>query len=294
MAQHQLLVHCILVGIVASSSSSPPFGSAWFRSKSSDVNLSTTANGTLMWQDPKLFSAIFSYLPKPLSVSKQGDKVNVTMRWRSGGTNECPASCFADGNYCQSVSCLKCASRSVSCLDGTGDFRIALLDTSHAKGNVTGDDWCPAGSEYGNMSKCLKGAPFDDMRGYDWRVFPHLSPKAKKEKGQDNVPQSIYRKSSANLFGKHPRLGEWGGFDTPLDEWTELTLFVKRREANRFEVGMTMNGITYEAYDSIEASDPTIISQIDAIAIGYPNGRHYTYVELGAVTADNGDVKFVI
>ena len=55
-------------------------------------------------------------------------------------------SCFADGAYCQSEECqkTKCQSKSVSCLSGTGDFRIALLDTSHTAGNVSADNWCPA------------------------------------------------------------------------------------------------------------------------------------------------------
>ena len=31
-------------------------------------------------------------------------------------------------------------------------------------------------------------------------------------------------------------------------------------------------------------TDPTLIKQIDSVAIGYPNGRHYTYVDLAEVT----------
>ena len=61
---------------------------------------------------------------------------------------------------------------------GTGDFRIALLDTSEASGKVPGDNWCPAGRAYGDMTKCVDGEPFTAMRGYDFRIFPHLTPKA--------------------------------------------------------------------------------------------------------------------
>ena len=94
----------------------------------------------------------------------------------------------------------------VSCLAGTGDFRIALLDSSNATGAVTADNWCPAGVGYKDMTKCITKAPFDYMKGYDFRIFPHLTTKARHEPGQ--VPNSMYRKSSSNLFGKHPRLGE--------------------------------------------------------------------------------------
>lgn len=131
------------------------------------------------------------------------------------------------------------------------------------------------------MTKCVESAPFDLMRGYDFRIFPHLTAHAKHEPGQ--VPCSIYRKSSPNLFGKSPRLGEWGCFGTPLGEWTTLSLVVERTGASEFKTSMEMNGVKYEARDAVHPSDPTAISRVDAVAIGYPNGRHYTYVDLGAV-----------
>ena len=130
---------------------------------------------------------------------------------------------------------------------------------------------------------------------------------AKHEPGQ--VPCSIYRKSSSNLFGKSPRLGEWGCFGTPLGEWTTLSLVIERKTSKEFRTEMTMNGVKRsvqtlrvelfqmtsqnqvlwpifvrrEARDKLKDSkDPTIVSQVDAIAIGYPNGRHYDYIELAA------------
>jgi len=204
------------------------------------------------------------------------------MKWRSDGMNECPASCFAEKNYCQSSACqkLKCTSKSVSCLGGTGDFRIALLDTSNASGHLQGSNWCPQGVGYKDMTHCLTQQPFVNMRGYDFRIFPHLTKDAKHEPGQ--VPCSIYRKTSPNLFGKHPRLGEWGCFGAPLGEWTTLQLSVERRSSDRVVVKMTMNGVTYEAEDHVKADDPSSPQAIDAIAIGYPNGRGYAYVELAA------------
>ena len=153
--------------------------------------------------------------------------------------------------------------------------------SSHSSEVVTSDNWCGAGVEYKDMTKCVSTDPFAKMRGYDFRIFPHLSQEAKHEPGQ--VPCSIYRKSSPNLFGKSPRLGEWGCFGTPLGEWTTLSLVVKREKKDEMKLSMTMNGVTREARDKIKDSDTTAIKQVNAIAIGYPNGRHYTYVEL----ADN-------
>ncbi len=147
---------------------------------------------------------------------------------------------------------------------------------------VKADNWCPAGVEYKDMTKCVSADPFTNMRGYDFRIFPHLNEYAKHEPGQ--VPCSIYRKSSPNLFGKSPRLGEWGCFGTPLGKWTTLSLVVKRESEDEMKLSMTMNGVTREAKDTIKSSDKTAIKQVNAIAIGYPNGRHYTYVDLADIS----------
>lgn len=174
----------------------------------------------------------------------------------------------------------------MNCLAGTGDFRIALLDTSEARGQPLADDnWCPAGVGYGDTTKCITGSPFNEMRGYDFRIFPHLTKDAKHEPGQ--VPCSIYRKTSSNVFGKSPRLGEWGCFGTPLGEFTTLSLIVERKSSKELKVEMTMNGLTRTAIDKVKSTDKTVPKQIDAIAIGYPNGRHYSYVELGSTASSD-------
>lgn len=51
-----------------------------------------------------------------------------------------------------------------------------------------------------------------------------------------------------------------------------------------FTNSMKMNGIKYEAKDQIDPTDPTAISRVDAIAIGYPNGRDYGYVDMASIT----------
>ena len=40
-----------------------------------------------------------------------------------------------------------------------------------------------------DATKCVEGAPFGTMRGYDFRIYPHLGADAKHEPGQ--VPCSI-------------------------------------------------------------------------------------------------------
>ena len=261
---------------------SPPFNSTWLRSDAADTKLTVLPNGTLSWDGPKHFTGLFTYLPEALPFENDGAVINITMRWRSNGEESCPKSCYSDGNWCQQESCqkLKCVSHSVSCLGGTGDFRIALLDTSRSDGKTVRDNWCNGTRAYGAMTKCVESEPFAKMQGYDFRIFPHLTKKAKHEPGQ--VPCSIYKKDSDNLFGK-ARLGEWGCFDTPLGRWTVLSLFLKRRDSTRVEIGMTMNGITYETHDTVDPKAKTTIRHVDAIAIGYPNERKYSYVQLSAI-----------
>lgn len=41
----------------------------------------------------------------------------------------------------------------------------------------------------------------------------------------------------------------------------------------------------YEAEDTVDAKAETTIAQVDAVAIGYPNGRMYTYVQLADIGA---------
>lgn len=265
---------------LGSATASPPFNTAWFRSYSKDTTLNAnTNNNSVTWQQPKHFTAVFSYFNQSYSIEKTGDEVNVTFEWQSSGENKCPSSCYADNHWCYAeTSCSDCRGGSVNCLSGTGDFRVTLLDTHDASGEVTGDDWCPGGRDYGTMTKCVEGEPFRNMRGVDFRIFPHLTTKAEHEAGQ--VPCSIYYKDAQNLFGK-ARLGEWGCFSLPLNQPTRFSMYLKRRASTRMEVGMTMNGVSYSTdWDLVSPTDFPTLKQVNAIAIGYPNERRYWYVNM--------------
>ena len=98
----------------------------------------------------KVFAAFglnfFSYLPAALPLKETGAVANITMRWRSNGTNSCPASCYAKGEYCQSKTChTKCVSKSVSCLGGTGrqpgfEYQGQLRGTCRVRGGAAHGD----------------------------------------------------------------------------------------------------------------------------------------------------------
>jgi hypothetical protein len=55
-------------------------------------------------------------------LSEPGDTVVKRFRWRSEGLNACPASSWSGGGFCSHD--WPCAHDSLSCLAGTGDFRI--------------------------------------------------------------------------------------------------------------------------------------------------------------------------
>jgi len=65
-----------------------------------------------------------------------------------------------------------CAKSSVNCIEGTGDFRIAVWDTSAATGKPPSDDFCSNGSGDG-LHACMTqiGSLF---REYQFRTMPHV------------------------------------------------------------------------------------------------------------------------
>lgn len=62
---------------------------------------------------------------------------------------------------------------SVNCLAGTGDFRIFIGGTGRAS-RVTDDGFANT-SSYEEMDRILSQPPFSLYRGWDFRIFPHVS-----------------------------------------------------------------------------------------------------------------------
>lgn len=132
------------------SGAMPPFGSTWLRSDSLLVNLTvlpvssefwTGDTMALRWTQPKKPSVLMTALPVALPTRAAGDAAVVRFRWRSDGDNKCDPSDWADNRTCTCGQKLKetcepdkgtptCARTSVNCIEGTGDFRIAVWDTT--------------------------------------------------------------------------------------------------------------------------------------------------------------------
>ena len=112
----------------ASSTSAVPavFGSSWYSNRI-ETNL-TVMNDTLLWQDMSKPDTILTYLPTPLSLSRNGDTASVRLTWESDGSDDCLPRDWSNHQYCKNKE--PCMHTSIHCLAGTGDFRIGLLDSS--------------------------------------------------------------------------------------------------------------------------------------------------------------------
>eukprot|EP00041_Stephanoeca_diplocostata_P036828 m.1361285 g.1361285 ORF g.1361285 m.1361285 type:complete len:1107 (-) comp24941_c0_seq4:255-3575(-) len=253
-------------------------GARWFKSRS---NMSVSANatdGTVAWMQIEKPDVIVTYLDPPMRITTAS---KLRLRWKSDGLDECDAKSWHHHGYCKNDE--PCMHRSIHCLAGTGDFRIFVGDTAGGE-RVTADNFAPTTS-YSHMDKYLESPPFNGYKGYDFRTFPHVSIDADryvpKMSGSTAVPCSINRKDSSALFGK-ARLKYFGCFEAPTGQWTDLILEISEHDKKGYTLAMTMNNVTRSIVDADMPSElrPKVI---DVIAIQYPNGRNYSYVQLGEV-----------
>eukprot|EP00959_Pyramimonas_sp_CCMP1952_P090730 1899471-Pyramimonas_sp.AAC.1 len=109
--------------------------------------------------------------------SEPGDSVILKFGWLSEGVDECPSSMYHHGKYCQSE--WPCAHRSISCLAGTGDFRIGLFDSKTGKTDKVHRDNFASGKRYGDMIKNLEKYPFryeSSCAIFGWVITPMCHP----------------------------------------------------------------------------------------------------------------------
>jgi hypothetical protein len=141
---------------------SPPFASTWFRSDTTEVNVTYPTDPVhgkvFRWQAPKKPTVVMTYFPTATKLPATGGQFSMKVGWKSSGLNQCDPFDWQDGKTCSCGQDLKekceagkgtpsCARSSVNCIEGTGDFRIALWDTkSNAAPHETKDGFLPKGS----------------------------------------------------------------------------------------------------------------------------------------------------
>ena len=318
-----VLLICTLV--VACQTRMPPFGTTWIRSDADTVNLTVlhdpAVGDILRWTRPRKPTVLLTYLPAALYLHTPGQEATISFRWRSDGANKCDPFDWADNKTCSCGQKIKetcdpgkgtpsCAKTSINCIEGTGDFRVALWDTSASpinadatsRGNslakVFGsarlsDDFCHGASGDG-MHACMDkiGAKF---REYQFRIMPHVSqsyfhPKDCEPGGffaKINSTETFCDKRLPGHWGKGKQSGVFPGFGAPRGEWVNMQLKVVRKATATYHISVAMGSAKYSyEHNWSDANIEDRPTQIDALGIWFPNSRSYSYVDLASPTVD--------
>jgi hypothetical protein len=261
--------HAVPSASTTAGANDPPFSTPWLFASTASQSRFAVAGSTATWT-PAHPDTVVTYLP-PHSLKSPGDTVSLAWQWASNGTDECPAStwglrgCVA--NKCSTTDAYK----SVHCVGGTGDFRIFVGDTATSP-PLNGSGFCDTDS-YGPMEACLSKPPFSQWRGYNFRIFPHVSSEA--EHFPTAVPCGFYKKRSDFIYDS-TRIAEDGCFQLPTGVFGTLKLTLTRSGGSEISLAMDMNGHEFAAKDSDGAGQP---DSVDVIAIQFPNGRPYSFVK---------------
>jgi hypothetical protein len=247
---------------------------------------------------PKKPTVFLTKFAKSASLAKVGDTFVTKIGWRSDGGNKCDPFDWTDGKTCSCNQKIKetcaagkgtpsCARTSVNCIEGTGDFRIAVWDSGGAE--QASDDFC-AGAGGDDLHTCIDkiGTSF---HGYHFRTMPHVSTTYNHPK--DSEPGGFYAKqNSTDPFDDHRLPGHWGdansgifpGFAVPNGKWSTLELGIERQASDTYYLTIAMGGQSYNYTHKWDAAYHDDMPQaIDGMGFWFPNSRDYTYVELAAL-----------
>jgi len=242
----------------------------WYYSADPAGKLTTDSDNVITWY-PSKPEQLIVHIPQQ-RLTQTGDIVTFKLTWGSDGSSGCD---------CANVTHFYdyfCNDDAVTCLAGTGDFRMGLFD-SNGNGYVTADGM---GTD---------NSIFNGYLGYAWRFFPHLAP---------NTIERVYQHKSDGSVESHTNLSFWQrntpyensllstsngydriegpvacGFDLPLGGQAMMTLKLERLSSSSVKMTINFNGYEYSKTDSTSAYQPL---NIDVFAIQFPNGRPYDYV----------------
>jgi hypothetical protein len=249
-------------------------GMVWYHSHDPS-KLSVNADDQLEWVPGKPHTLYVRLAEHDLG--QVGNSMTIAYVWHSIGDYlgcDChdPPNCNFDDD--------------VTCLAGTGDFRLGLFD-SNTKGYVTGD-------YFGEKNPIFLG-----YIGYQWRFHPHVCDSERfieqKPGGgtESHTNISCWKRDEPyiepcgqELLGdcdprpwvriKDP---EPACFNLGFDEWAMLTIEVERVSSSSLKTTFTFNGRTFNVTDSDSLYQP---DKIDVFAVHFSNARPYDIVVLEA------------
>eukprot|EP00958_Prasinococcus_capsulatus_P002492 scaffold212_cov404-Prasinococcus_capsulatus_cf.AAC.18 len=143
--------------------------------------------------------------------------------------------------------------------------------------------------------------PMSLFRGYNFRIFPHVSSLAAQYRDPESgthIPCGFYAKHSTEMFDKQRIGSSFGCFEAPLKRAVQMEVVFERLERNRFFLGLSLNGRTISKIHQWKEIDTHNIPEvIDAVGIQYPNGRNYHYIRLsrsGQESSVDWDAELVL
>ena len=284
-------IRYFIFGFIALSISLKCFGSVnvgstiWYESQEGSR---LSANGSGVEWDPVHDRTVFVDLGDEYRLAMVGDKVTFSCEWSSSGDvlSGCISDCEDEGscNFDDDVSCLA----------GTGDFRMGLFD-SNRRGIVSSD----------GFENCGENPMFWRYLGYHWRFHPHICQgnRFTQSTGESHTNVSMWKRDNlvssdnciSNLLGdcggvcpddKDPRPNsrKYGPaaacFDLAIGGWAPLVMEVER-VSNGVKTSFTFNG---QSFSYTETSPSYRPDSIDVLAIHFSNARPYDYVILDSIT----------
>ena len=247
-------------------------GMTWYHSHTDpNYNISVNDDGHLVWI-PKNDHQIIVRIPDQ-DLSDTGDVVEISYFWLSDG----------QGNIEGCIDCCQCEdtckkNKDITCLSGTGDFRVGLFESDGEY--VTSD------------GMGLKNSIFAGYKGYKFCTQPHVDIEPvrwQEASGEPHIAGGFYQRDEVDnprllsVNSAYNRISMYGGFELPLDTWSLWIIRLERLSASSVEMSITLNGITYTDIDTTNTVDVPQPNKIDVFAIDFANPNPFDKIVLATV-----------
>mmetsp|Transcript_37428 Transcript_37428/g.105644 ORF Transcript_37428/g.105644 Transcript_37428/m.105644 type:complete len:341 (+) Transcript_37428:221-1243(+) len=279
----------------ATNPDAPPVN-GWYKSRSK--SLIQPVPGGIRWSPVKKPTTLHSYF-EGVDFTP-GSEVQITLTWESDGCSWKGSNLDFDGSVGDPTSQGRGVSdRYLRCMAGTGDFRIGFFQRGE---KLVGHESFE-GDEEGAATE------FNDYRGFQVRIHPHLS------EGFENLNGRLIEHHSDGRREPHNNISLWTriepgvqglmsdqaqrvahsgfskshGWGTQPQPWgpcmpfavpRELKIVMKRVDTATIEVRVTLNGKPSPLLKGVFNAD-FAPEMLDCMAITYTNqSRRYEYVQL--------------
>jgi hypothetical protein len=228
----------------------------WFHSEDRS-RMSINEQGQLEW-DLEKSDQLYVRLPEQ-RLDRTGDVVEVSFLWKSQGRSY----------GCDCSECPGCFDDYITCVAGTGDFRIGVFEAD--------------GEYVYNDGLGTSNSIFSGYKGYRFRIFPSTSTSQGNFVclGESHTSGSIDKRTNPgassllSINNEYSRLRDINGFGLESGTFSPLVIRLERLSSSSVRVSITLNGLTYSTTDSSSSNQA---DRIDVFAIHFPNGRPYTLV----------------